>query len=83
MVPSHLISARLDPHNLHTCRYRYLLTSSVQSLDLQIPKYLKVPMPAYSPRQCSAWIRRYPHICRYRYLLTSSVRLDPQIPTYL
>jgi hypothetical protein len=32
---------------LHICRYPYLLTSSVQRLDLQIPTYLYVPVPSH------------------------------------
>jgi hypothetical protein len=32
---------------LHTCKYRYLLTSSVQRLDPQIPTYLQVPVPTH------------------------------------
>ena len=39
----------LDPQIpvLLACRYQYLLTSSVQHLDPQIPTYLKVPVPTH------------------------------------
>ncbi len=88
---------RINWFRIRDPEYRYLFTSSVQSLDPQISTYLYVPVPThlvsaeagsadtgtYSPRQGSAWICRYLHTCRYWYLVTSSVQsLDPQIPTH-
>ena len=76
-------------HFLHTCRYRYQLTLSVQRLDPQIPVLFACRYRYLLTSSVQRLDQQIPvlHTCRYRYLLTSSVQsLDPQIPvlrTYL